>query len=116
MNHFLKCFLILILFFGTACTTLTGAERCALIGQVQEGTQIGTQTHVGSVGHNVYSYNTPSYNPICKLPKTEEEKAQVADVIPIAREKQSRIKSERIMYWAGVLSLLIVSVLLVPGA
>lgn len=114
MRSLSKCFLILSLISFTACTTLTGVERCALIGQVQEGTQIGTQTHVSSVGSTVYSYNTPSYNPICKLPKTEEEKARVADIIPIAKEKQGKMRQERMMYWAGVAGALVLSLFLIP--
>ena len=66
--------MIFSLFCFTACTTLNGAERCALLGEMHEGTQIGTQTNVSSSGGYVYSYNTPTYNPICKKPKTEEEK------------------------------------------
>ena len=115
MKNCSKCFLILSLVSVTACTTLTGSERCALIGQVQEGTQIGTQTHVSSVGSTIYSYNTPSYNPICKIPKTEEEKARVVDIFPQAREKRAKIRQERMISWAGVFGVLILSILLVPG-
>ena len=102
-----KVFLIFSLFCFTSCTTLTGAERCALIGQTHEGTQIATQTHVSSVGGSVYSYNTPSYQPICKNPKTTEEKEIVADLIPIAKQKQSKKNTELMIAYASIIGGLI---------
>ena len=101
------CCLLLSLIAFTACTTLTGAEQCALIGQVQVGTQIGTQTHVSSVGGSVYSYNTPSYNPVCKLPKTEEEKTTVTELLPVAQEKRKQRTTEQWAWVGGSLILLI---------
>ena len=76
----------------TACTTLNGVEQCALIGQIQEGTQIGTISNVSSVGDSIYTYNTTTYNPICKIPKTEEEEQAVSELYPIAKDKQDKKK------------------------
>ena len=108
------CFLFFSLLSFTACTTLTGTERCALIGQIQEGTQIGTQTHVRSTGGSVYSYSTPTYNPTCKFPKTEEEKAAVAELLPIAKEKQKKRNKEDIIYWVSAFAVGIGVLLLIP--
>ena len=98
MNPFLRLFLTLSLIFFTACTTLTGPEKCSLLGQVQQGTQIGTQTHVSSIGTSVYSYNTPSYNTICALPKTESKKKQ--------RNK------EYMIYYGSMFGLLIITTII----
>ena len=89
-NKFLSSLLAVSLLHFAGCTTLSSAERCALIGQVHAGTQIGTRTHVSSYGSSVYSYNTPSYNPICKIPETSEEDNIVAEWLPIAQEKQRK--------------------------
>ena len=94
---------VLSLFHFVSCTTLTGAERCALIGQIHEGTQIGTKTNVSSTGGYVYSYNTPSYNPICKKPKTPEEATTVAELLPIAQEKQRKKNVERWVTYGGII-------------
>lgn len=94
-----------------SCTTLTSRERCALIGQIQTGTQIGTQTHVGSVGSTIYSYNTPSYNPICKIPSTDEEKIQVANLLPQAKEKNKKRNTE---LWVTYGAIIITPLLLLP--
>lgn len=81
-------FVLLLCFLSfVSCTTLTGAERCALIGQIQTGTQIGTSTNIQSIGDSVYSYKTTEYNPICTFPKTTEEKETVEKLSPIAKEK-----------------------------
>ena len=102
-KKFLSGLLILSLFHFVSCTTLTGSERCALIGQIHEGTQIGTQTNVSSSGSYVYSYNTPSYNPICKKPKSQEEAATVAELLPIAQEKQKQKNMARWATYGGIL-------------
>lgn len=101
-NKCLSGLLVVSLFPFVGCTTLSGAEQCALIGQVHEGTQIGTQTHVSGYGSHVYSYSTPSYNPICKRPKTSAEKATVAELLPMAQEKQRKRNKEQIIFYGSV--------------
>ena len=100
----------------TACTTLNPDEQCALIQQVHEGTQIGTQTHISSVGHHIYSYNTRAYNPICKKPQTEEEKLTVDKFYPIARDKQKKRNTEVMISYAGMLvGLIVLGLLIIPS-
>ena len=94
-NKLLSSVLAVSLLSFVGCTTLSSAERCALIGQVHAGTQIGTQTHVSSYGSSVYSYNTPSYNPICKRPETSEEDNIVTEWLPIAQENQRKKRIEQ---------------------
>ena len=109
-------FLIFSLTCFTACTTLNGEEQCALIGQIQEGTQIGTQAHISSIGSSVYSYNTRTYNPICKKPKTEEEKLAVSELYPIAKDKQQKRNSETVMTYLGVLTVgVVLGLLFIPN-
>ena len=81
---------------------------------MHEGTQIGTQTNVSSSGGYVYSYNTPTYNPICKKPKTEEEKVAVVDLLPIAKEKQSQKNKELSLAYIGLFGLLFIVYLGIP--
>ena len=102
-KRLLSGLLVLSLFHFVSCTTLTGAERCALIGQIHEGTQIGTQTNVSSSRGYIYSYNTPSYNPICKKPKSPEEAATVAELLPIAQDKQKQKNMEQWAAYGGIL-------------
>ena len=93
------------LWFLTSCTTLNSAERCALIGQIHEGTHIGTRAQFGQIGNSFYSYPVTSYNPICKIPKTNEEKARVADILPQAKEKQKQRNTElTITYGAALIT------------
>ena len=112
MNPFLRLFLTLSLIFFTACTTLTGPEKCSLLGQVQQGTQIGTQTHVSSIGTSVYSYNTPSYNTICALPKTEEERKAVQELRPTAESKKKQRNKEYMIYYGSMFGLLIITTII----
>ncbi len=110
-------FLIFCLFSWTACTTLNGAERCALIGEFHEGTQIGTQMAVGSAGGSIYSYPVETLNPICKKPKTEEEKQAVAELLPIAQEKQNKKSKEAWLALGGIiLSAIAVTALLLVNS
>ena len=102
-NKCLSGLLVVSLLPFVGCTTLSSAERCALIGQVHEGTQIGTQTHVSGYGSHVYSYSTPSYNPICKRPKTSVEKTTIAELLPIAQEKQRKRNKEQIIFYGSTL-------------
>ena len=115
-NKFLSSLLAVSLLPFVGCTTLSGAERCALIGQVQEGTQIGTQTHVSSYGSSVYSYNTPSYNPICKIPKTTAENAIVTELLPIAQKKQKKRDTEQAIAYGSILIVTLLAVILSAGA
>lgn len=98
----------------TSCTTLNGAEQCALIGQVHAGTQIGTNTQIGSIGSHIYSYQTRAYNPICKLPKTIEEENLVNELYPIAKSRQEKQNTELILGTVGTVILAVgVALLLV---
>ncbi len=99
---FSSFFLILSLFCFVSCVTLHPSEQCALIGQVQQGTQIGTRTKIGSTGDFIYSYPTTTYNPICKIPTTEEEKKTVAKLAPIAKEKDEKRKTQKLIYAVGI--------------
>ena len=94
-------FLLFIFLIFTSCATLSPGEMCALIGQVHEGTEIGTQTHIDTIGTQIYSYNTRVYNPICKRPKTEEDKEFVANLLPQAIQKKEQIDRERMMFFGG---------------
>ena len=98
LSHFV---LLLCLISFTACTTLTGAERCALLGQVQTGTHIGSAPRLGQIGSTLYSYNTTTYNPVCAFPKTEEEKKLVEELTPKAQEKKSKRNKEYAIYYVG---------------
>ena len=98
-------FLIFCVFCFTSCTTLNGSEQCALIGQVYEGTSIGTSTRVSSINNRVYSYPIKTYNPICKLPKTKEEVKTVSDILPEAQKKQKQQNKELIMSYMGLMGL-----------
>ena len=104
-------FLIFSLLLFTSCTTLTGAERCALIGQIQEGTNLTTQMATGGgYGYSgIYSYPVETQNPICKIPKTEEEKSAVADLLPVAQAKKKQKDTET---WLAYGSVIVLSVLL----
>ena len=110
-NKLLSGLLVFSVLYFAGCTTLSGSERCALIGQTHEGTQIGTQTNIRSSGSSIYSYNTPTYNPICKKPKTQEEKATVAELLPIAQEKQSQRLREQWIAYGGILGVLVLAVI-----
>ena len=99
---------IIFFIFFVSCaavpkTKMTGAERCALIEQVQLGTQIGSQTQVSSIGKSVYSYSIPSYNTICVLPKTEEERKAVQELHSKAKETQKKILKENLIYMGGLM-------------
>ena len=89
-------FLIFSLLLFTSCTTLTGAERCALIGQIQEGTNQTTQMATGGgYGYSgIYSYPVETQNPICKIPKTEEEKISSCG-FTTSRSSQKKAKGYR---------------------
>ena len=115
-NKLLFGLLVFSLFHFVSCTTLSGSERCALIGQIHEGTQIGTQTNISSSGSSIYSYHTPSYNPICKRPKTSEEKATVAELLPIAQEKRSQRAREQWIAYGGLLGILILAAVVGGGS
>ena len=118
-NHPLKrAFSSFFLIFSSFCfvscmTTLHPSERCALIGQVQQGTQIGTRTNIGSTGDFIYSYPTTTYNPICKIPTTEEEAKTVAKLAPIAKEKDEERKTQKRIYAVGSITFGIVFALVV---
>ena len=93
------------------CTTLSSFEECALIGQVQTGTTIGTSTHIGStIDGSIYSYNRPSYNPTCKIPTTEEEQKTLSEILPQAIQKEEQRIAER---WAILGASLVFGVLVV---
>ena len=115
-NKFLFGVLVFSLLHFVSCTTLTGTERCALIGQIHEGTQIGTQTNISSSGSSIYSYHTPTYNPICKRPKTPEEKATVAELLPIAQEKQRQRTREQWIGYGSLLGLLVLAAIVGGGS
>ena len=103
MRNIFHFFLVLSFIGFTACTTLNGAEQCALIGQIQEGTQIGTRTNVRSFGDSIYTYHTTTYNPICKIPKTVEEEEFVSDLYPIAKDKKDKRNKELLLYYVGAM-------------
>ena len=79
MKKLISLFLILSLLSFTSCTTLTAAEDCALAGQALEGMIASTYPPYGGTGL-----------PLCKVAKTEEEKATVEELMPIAQEKNKR--------------------------
>ncbi len=92
--------IISLTFLGGCATPLTGQQRCALIGEMYEGSIIGSQTHIGSVGTNVYSYQTTEYQPRCRLPRTDAEKKMVKEIQPSAQKIKSS-NANKIM-WATV--------------
>ena len=116
MKKLFSLFLILSVLSFTSCTTLTGAERCALIGQVQEGTNLGTSMVTsGGYGYGVYSYPVETQNPICKIPKTDEEKAMVADLMPTAQAKKKQKNQELWIAYGAMIFVLILSIPLSLG-
>lgn len=111
MRNILQFVLILSLLFSTACVTLSGAERCALIGQIQSGTHLGARTHISSYGDTIYSYSSPSYDPICKIPETDRERDMLAKITPVAEEKRKK-KNTEFLIWLGSLPLIVIVVAL----
>ena len=109
MMTFKKIFILLFSpFFFVSCVTLTPAEHCALIGQTHVGTNIGTRTRVTSNEYGVFSHPVTSYNPICGVPKTDEERKVVSKIYPIAQEKQNQKNIGKIIYAGFVILVIIV--------
>ena len=116
MKKIFSLFLIFSLLIFTSCTTLTGAERCALIGQIQEGTNISTQmATTGYYGGGIYSYPVETQNPICKVPKTDEEKAVVTDLLPTAQAKKKQKNTETWIAYGSLFAVLILSAIVGVG-
>jgi len=103
MKNLFRFVLVLSLLSFTSCTTLTADEECALSGQVLDGFLIGTQTNITSVKGQIYSYKTRSYNPICKFPKTKEEKMLVTEMISKADEKKKQRDKESLIFYGSLL-------------
>ena len=107
-KKFAFVFLAFSLLCFVSCTHLSGSEKCALLGQVHGGTVIGQSTQVTSSGNTVYSYNIPTFNPVCKFPSTEEEKNLVEELIPEAQKKNKRRQNETIMGYVSGMAFVIV--------
>ena len=100
--------MIVSLLSFTSCTTLTAAEHCALAGQALEGM-------IASPHHPLATTNRKTYGlPVCKVAKTEEEKAMVADLMPTAQEKNTKRKIELWTYYGGLTLLSLTFLLFLP--
>ena len=93
MRVFLSLLLSCFLFLTSCITPLTGPQRCALMGEFYEGSNVASQLHIYSDSEGgVQSYNSPVHNPRCKRPASAEEKKEVQEIYPkaLAIRKKNR--------------------------
>ena len=117
MGKIIRVTLIFSLTFLSSCVTrLTGVQECALIGEVYQGSSIGSRTHIGSIGNTIYSYNTRVANPICRIPETLEEQQIVDETRPQARAIREKNNRNLILGYTGILvGSVVLALLIVAG-
>ena len=99
----IRIILVFSLISLSGCITpLTGVQQCALIGEVYQGSAVGSQTRV--------------YNPVCRVPQNNAEQERIEKVRPEAKAISSKNRRNTVLTYVGsIVGGIILAIIIVAG-